>query len=230
MEKPGKENQEYKQNARYFGQSNLIQPIGLALVALAIVLFFSHLGYVSYILMSIALPVGIFLAVIGVSHEGEVTAHLHRAVEDVGPTFEEEQALKGRLSHKVGITVAEGFEYREGLPLKKSRGGTIYSSRYSKALLYPLTDAVCIYARSISLVEEDRREIAEEIPYADIDVFAITTAEDTLTCGKRRFTVKHSTLTVKTHSGKCYTMPIADDVTTAALAEFVEKSAAAARA
>jgi hypothetical protein len=225
MEQPKDKNNEYRQNARYFRQSPLIQPIGLALIAIAIILFFGHFGYVGYIFMSIALPLGIFLAVIGISHEGEVTSHLRRAVEDVGPGFEEEQELKKHLSHKVGVTVAEGFIYREGLPLKKSKGGTIYSSRYAKAVFYPLEDALVLFGRTVSLTEADRSDFTERIPYGSIRTFAITTENATLAHGKRSFTVKRTELTLAYGEDKTLTLPIADDIATAALVEFVQKNA-----
>ncbi len=218
-----KENKELKSNANYFNKGEALKFIGIGLMVLAGIMYFFGWGYISYILMSIGLPLGAVLLVVstfGRSTESDIDAYIKKHTEGVEHKTDDQKKFEKRLYKKIPIQTIEGYDYSEGLMYKKGKSGQVRSSKYCKAVIYPLETGLCICYRKISLVSDEIENNDMEIPYASITVFEMKSEDKNLTVGKNSIRVKETLLMIGNADGTALSLPIKDSIMTE---EFVKK-------
>ncbi len=218
-----KENKEFKSNANYFSKGEVLRFIGIGLIVLAVIMYFFGWGYISYIIMSIGLPLGAVLLVVstfGRSTESDIDNYIKKHTEGVEHKIEDQRKFDKRLSKKLQIQTFEGYDYSEGLMYKKGKNGVVRSSKYCKAVIYPLDTGLCICYRKLSLVSDEVENNDIEIPYASITLFEMKSEEKKLTVGKNYIRVKETLLVLESSDGTSLSLPIKDSIMTE---EYVKK-------
>lgn len=218
-----KENKEFKSNANYFNKGEALKFIGIGLMVLAGIMYFFGWGYISYILMSIGLPLGAVLLVIstfGRSTESDIDAYIKKHTEGVEHKTDDQKKFEKRLHNKIPIQTFEGYDYSEGLMYKKGKNGQVRSSKYCKAVIYPLETGLCICYRKISLVSDEIENNDTEIPYTSITVFEMKSEDKNLTVGKNSIRVKETLLMIGNTDGTVLSLPIKDSIM---IEEYVKK-------
>jgi hypothetical protein len=119
--------------------------------------------------------------------------------------------------------VLKDFEYREGLMLTRSKSNSLRSSEYTKSILYFLTDGLYIVTRTFSLVEDNVRNAALEIPFLTMDKVEIVRETPTLHFGKKTFNTHYAHLVIRYEGDKVLNVPIHDDITADQLAERITR-------
>lgn len=215
----------FKKNVNYFTKSDLMKNLGIGLTALGLFLLVFGWSYVSFILMSVTIPTGLILFLVGISRrtsEKDLDAMIDRATANVAPTPEKSEKLERRAAKKPTSVYAEGYELREGLMLTKAKNGSTRSSEYTKTYLLPLSDALYIISRTISLVEDVKSDRELEIPYSEIASVALEREEKTLSFNKKPFRTRDCRFTVVYHTGERFSVPIQNDILTEQFTEDLQ--------
>lgn len=221
-----------KENINYFKKTDTPKYVGLGLMIVGFAMLWLGWSYISYILMSIFIPAGIVLFLVGSSGragDSDIEAAIKKATEGVEVDLTEDKNYNKRILKHLSPETVEGYEYREGLLLTRAKSGSLRSSEYTKAVIYMLSDALYIPARTISLVSDNVNNRYVEIPYDMIDKVEITHEEANLTYGKKTFRAKIVRLSIEYGDGLVFTTPIHDDITSDALVENIKKMISTAR-
>ena len=220
----------YKKNINYFTKTDLPKHLGIAMLIIGGLLLIWGWGFVSYILMAAFLPGGLALFLVGSSlrtSEKELDDMIRRASADVEENLEENHKLQRRVAKRPAPIVVDGYEIRKGLMLAKSQSGALRSSEYTKAHLIPLSDALHISARTLSLIADQAQDLQIEIPYGQIKQVSLVREEKKLTFQKRIFCAKICRFRVERIEGKPLSFPIRDDILSEQFTEDLQKLVAA---
>ena len=215
-----------KHNANYFKKSDTTKIFGIALVILGFLLFYFGWGWISYILMTASVPVGIVLFIIGSSgraDESVIDTCIESATEGLEVDLAADTKYKNRLEKHVAPEIIEGHEYSDGVMLKYAKSGSLRSSEYTKAIIYTLTDALYIHSKTVSVISGEVKEATVEIPLSSISRFEIDSEEKTLTFMKKSFHVRDFRLVIEYGDGLSLSLPIVSSIASDKLVERVSR-------
>ena len=224
----------YKNNIGYFAKSDDMRTTGLGLLIggfAALCLGFAT-SYILYIIGGPLIIIGAILYVIGAagrSSDEDIKSCIARGCEGMEVDLSEDRAYNKRIMPKTEPEVLKDFEYREGLMLTRSKSNSLRSSEYTKTILYFLTDGLYIVTRTFSLVEDNVRNAALEIPFLATDKVEIVRETPTLHFGKKTFNTHYARLVIRYEDGKVLNVPIHDDITADQLAERITKMVTTAK-
>ena len=126
-----KENKEFKSNANYFQKGETLRWISIGLLVLTALLYFFGMGYISYIIMSVGIPLAALLFVLstfGRSSEADIDAYVKTHTENVGYRTDDPQEIEKRLLKNISVQTAEGYARisitRSSNAMSSKRGGT----------------------------------------------------------------------------------------------------------
>lgn len=220
-----------KQNKNYFTKGDGLKLVGIGLVVLGVLLYFFGMGYWSYVLMLTVTPTGIILFFVGVSgrsSDADMDACIALQMESFAPNPEEDKQYGKRIQKHISPETVEGYEYEDGLMLKKAKDGKIRSSEYTRTVIYQLTDALYLASRRVSLISEEVCDRTVEIPYDAVIAIDVQRENATMQFGKRRLAVKKTYLVV-TYGRETFRAPLQDDTRADHLVEKLNKTVAEAR-
>jgi len=213
-----------KHNVNYFKKRDIVKTIGIVCSAIgAIGILLAYSIYIGYLLAMVFLPIGLITFIIGTniaSSESDIDDDIKKALVGVEKELSEDKAYAKRILKNIPAATAEGYDYEEGLMLRKAKNSSVRSSSYTKAMLYPLTDALLISSRTVSLVSIEAKTEFFEIPYTEISSVELVTEEKELGFGKDIFKVKSSRIVVRHSGGLIFSAPFADTMTSQ---EYVKK-------
>lgn len=213
----------YKQNERYFTEGEGIKILGAALVGLAVAIYFFGWGYLSYILMSVSAPVGVFLFFFGASRrasDADIEHYITLATEGMEAALEDDRVYAKRLDKSFAPISVAGYIYEGDILLAKAKNGTVRSTSYEKSILYVLKDALYITSRRISLIAEGKEDFTREILFSSIESLEILTNEKHLLCEKKPYHIKEIRLCIRLTSGEVLSLPTSEDLI---IDEFIER-------
>ena len=213
----------YKNNENYFSKKYILRPLGAVMGILGFLIYFMAWNYVFYILMSIFIPGGIVLFIIGSvgnSSESDLTDMIEEKTIGLEVRFEEDKYRATRLL-VFGFTPVthEGHVYKDGLMFKKAKSGTLRTSEYTKAIVYPLNDGLYITRRDFSLVEDKVENTVYDIPYEELGAIEIVRERRRFYFNKKSFEAKITEVLIS-RGEETISLPIHDDITAD---EYVEK-------
>ena len=217
----------FKQNINYFKTSDLTKAIGIGLMLLSVALYFFGWGYISYILMSICLPVGALLFILGSgkrSSDSDIDEYVKRITGGLEIDLIEDKDFAKKLDKSFSPMIFEGFEYDEGLMLTKAKSGSVRSSRYTKAVIYVLHNSLYILNRSFSLIEDEIKNSNCELALTDIDRIELVANEKNLTFEKKVFNVKYVRLNIILGGNVYLSLPAPNDINTDQLVDKINSA------
>lgn len=222
----------FKENINYFKKNGNLKLTGIILAAVSAALYFFGWSYVSYIIASIGLPVGLVLFVVGSigrSDESDLDGYVARGIEGAdAPDPEDDRFERRRLSH-LQPQMAKGYEYADGLLFKKDKNGHIRSSLYTAATLYPMKESLCVYGRTLSLIADEKTDIRREIAYKDVEKVSVSEDERWIKNGKSSVRVKDVRLVLMLSDGEILSLPVENGIDVERFAEKVNELANNAR-
>ena len=141
----------YKHNIRYFQNGDGIKTLGAALIIFGAFSFFfissydAVWSYVAYMLSYVEVPVGLFLFYWNTSRQAS-DKDIEEAIEEICSAvkipWEEDKKLSARRRKSIDPLIIRGYEYEEGVMLRKTKNGTLCSSRYIAAEIAVLEDVI----------------------------------------------------------------------------------------
>jgi len=212
----------FKQNLNYFKSSERTKTIGIALMVLSVALYFFGWGYISYILMCISLPAGLFLFFWGSgrrSTDNEIDECIKKLTTGLETALIEDQDFAKKLNKNFSQIAIQSYEFDDGLMFTKSKAGSVRSSRYTKAVIFVLQDSLYILKRSFSLVADDVKDSNYEMSFSDIDGLELSHIEKNLVFEKKTFKVKCVKLNIVCGGETVLSLFAPDDVNTEQMIE-----------
>lgn len=212
----------FKHNINYFKSGEITKIIGIILMALAVPLYFFGWGYISYILMSISLPVGALLFILGTgrrSSDGDIDEYIKRTASGLEIDLIEDKDFAKKLDKSFSPMIFEGYEYDDGLMFTKSKVGSVRSSKYTKSVVYVLHGTLYILKRSFSLVADEIENTNYEFNFTEVDRVELTEIEKNLVYEKKNFRVRFTRLNIVCGDNMILSLPAPNDVSAEKIVE-----------
>ena len=203
-----------KNNINYFKMSDLLAYIGEGCMLIGVPLFIFAPGILFWI-SAIIIPVGAVAFIIGVSvrsNDKDMDLVVKQQTEDLYEDLNENAKYVRRVVQRVPPFTIEGYEYEQGLHLRKAKSGVIRSSKFTKTFVYMLKDGVYVKSRTVSLIGEASKNKSTEISFDLLKSMEIGREEKILTYGKKRFTVKCVRLYFKYINGLTVSIPADNEI------------------
>ena len=217
-----KASKDFKSHVNYFKRSDSLKYIGIVLAVIGVFLYMFGWGYISYIIATVALPIGGVLFIVGSSgraSDSDINEYIAKRTEGIELDLEENPNIKKRLLRQIPIETIEGYEYADGLMVTKAKDGSIRTSEYTKSVLYSLSDALHIASRRISLISDDTHNEDVEILYSDIKDIKLEKSDTKLAFGKSSFKATDVRLIIEYNVDASLSLPAHDN---ASLDNFID--------
>ena len=221
-----KENKKTKTNANYFTKTDNLKIAGIITLIASGVEFLFGMSYIGYIISSVGLVAGVVLFIVGSSgrvSEAEISEYIAKSTDGACAIDAEEKALAKRVRKTPTSLIVEGFVFSSDVMIRKTKKGSLNSSIYSKAVIYPLDNALLIRRRTLLIADEKWVDDSLEIPYADIANLEFAEEIEDITFGKKLFRAKKDYLVIRTKDGNLISVPAQDNVETD---EFIKEISA----
>lgn len=205
---------DYKFNIGYFTKWDGGENLGLGIMAAGLAyLFFAH-GYINRIIGAVIAAIGLGLFFVlgsGKSREKDIREEVDRR-SDIYIDLSDDRHYIIRIPETVKEYVFRGYDFCEGLYLKRMKNGDLCSSRHTAAKVQVLKDAFYVVVRTFSLTSDEEREEIYDIRFDTIESLAIEKEKKTLTSGKNTFEIKDCHLVITYDGGKRLALPKKDDI------------------
>lgn len=217
-----------KLNTNYFTKTDLLLNIGtgMSIIGAIFLLFGNMISFYLYALSWVVLPVGVVLFIIGASRRStdkdiEDCIKYKLQSMDLSPFnlgVNERRIVKGREP-----IIIENYEYENGLHLKISKKGIIFSSKYTKTAIFMLTDALMVITRSVSVVSDEEKNKKFEIPYSAISEVKIVREEKDIDYVDKKFHTVSEKLVIRYNGGYKFATPVHVDINSGDTAKIINK-------
>ncbi len=218
-----------KLNTNYFTKTDLLMNIGLALtfIGLALFIFGRSITFVLYVISWGMLPIGVVLFIIGASRRS-TDKDIEDCIKSKLQTMDYSPFNLGvnerRIVKNREPIIIEDYEYDNGLHLKKSKKGIIFSSKYTKTVLYLLTDALMVITRSISVVSDEEKNKKFEIPYSSISEVKIAREEKDISYLEKSFHTVSEKFVIRYGGGYKFAVPVHVDVNSKSVVDKINRA------
>ena len=220
---------------RYYHQKDIVRPIGMILLPLGLVMLFLRMGFVSYILATVFIPVGLVLFLAGSSKlvsDNDVQELMDRAMLDYDKSVTDMNGYE-RIVLKQPAPV-ELAAYRFGDAAKYFRRGknsTPVSDVYTRTRLFYTKDSLMIVSRTLSISELNVadglgiHDVTETIAFSGIRSAALETHEKkvTVTNTGKPMTVKWTELVIMGHEEELMRIPTKNDMDASGLVDDINR-------
>lgn len=206
-----------KENINYFEKNDTMKFAGIATIVISAILYFFGWSYFSYIIACVGIPAGIVILVLGTvgkSNEEDINNYINKHTQEIKIDVEDNRSIAKRVLKNPAPLIVEGDVYKEGIMIKKTKEGKLRSSLYAKSVIYPLSDALYIVSKTVSVVSEDSESFAVEIPYSSITSFGTKEEKLNITFNKKSYIAKKYELSVEDSNGNIYSVPIENSIST----------------
>lgn len=220
---------------RYYHQKDILRPIGMVLLPLGLVMLFLRMGFMSYILATVFIPVGLVLFLVGSSKlvsENDVQEQIDRALLDYDKSVTDMNGYE-RIVLKQPAPI-EFSSYQFGDKAKYFRLGknsTPVSDVYTRTHLFYTKDSIMVVGRTLSISELNVSEgigitdFSEQIAYAGIKSASLEIHEEQITLtntGKTR-TVKWCELVIQGNTEELLRIPAKNDMDSTGLVDDLNR-------
>ncbi|MBO5939332.1 MAG: hypothetical protein J6Q82_07565 [Clostridia bacterium] len=213
----------YKHNINYFKSGDGIKILGAALAIVGAFVFYFGWSYISYILSCIAIPAGLFLFFWSTgrrSNDQDIEEAIEEICSNVKIDWVENKKLSSRRKKSFDPMVVRGYEYEEGVLLKKTKKGSLCSSRYTVAEIAVLEDALYLTTKRFSLIADECEDQTLEIPFSEIRSIELKEEEKRFPYQKTFLRVTDHRLVVRYGDDNLLSFPVNHDLS---VEHFVER-------
>ncbi len=221
MDSEKKASRHFKGVSNYFNKGDRSKYIGIALISISIILFFVGMGWISYIIMCTAFPIGLAILLIDSLNKFSDT--------DIDEfILKEKQSSQDRINelyqaydikeqgHNV---VVEGYVFDKNALIKQGRDGVIRTTEYVVTHMLLSSKYLIIFENHIDILNAKTTDAQKKISVDDIRDINVLSDLKTFEYKKRTYRVRQSFLTFK-HKGEDVQFIVQDSF---ALDEFLAK-------
>lgn len=216
----------FRNNINYFKKKDSIKGIGAGLLIVGLFwlwLGIGYIGWIAYFFMILSIPSGFIMFILGStlsSNDADMDEYIKKNCEGLELDLEGDKNFSKRILKNKEPNVTGGYEYNgEGLMFRKDKRGTWRSSKYTKSVIYVLSDALYINSRTFSLISDDTENRLLEISYDTVESVEMKNEEHVIVAGKNSFKIKKDRLVIKYGEGMTFSAPMNNDIRSE---EFIE--------
>lgn len=207
-----------KHNINYFKKNETLGLIGLGILVVSI--FFLWIARaiharIFFLISPPAIVAGFVMFIVGNSgrsSEDDIDACIKSASEGLESDFSGDIHYSRLTQKQIEPKYVEGYEFEDGVMIKRAKNGSLRSSKYSKALVYVMTDRLYINKKTISLVSEEVEKTSTEILFDSIRSIGLKGEEKDVVFNKKTFRTKPFNFTVEYGDGEKFVCPAFDNM------------------
>lgn len=216
-----------KMLVNYFVKWDGMGVLGIGIAAVGFLMLWLGFSYMSYILASTLMPIGLIVFLIGSigrASESDLQAERQNAMESIGfKEIEENEGFRfrGRVPKNPEEKQFECYSMRDGLYFKRLKSGELCSSEAIAAKMLILNDSFLIKKKTFSLIDATQNTETYEIFFSSLESISAERESGTVkSINNKSFFAKTCELRIVYDGGKVCSIPAKDDLYTD---EFVEK-------
>lgn len=214
-----------KTNINYFKKNDNLKILGAVLLIVGLFMMWLGRGLISYILMSVFVPAGLIMFIlgsIGRSSDEDIDKYIAEKMQGLEVDLTEDKKYRKRIIEHLPPKTFESYLFSDGVLLRKAKNNSLRSSEYKKNIVYLLSDELYIVSRRLGLVSGEVENTLVELSYNDIKNAQIIREEKTLTYKKNTHKIKTTFISINTDAGETL-LPAPDDVLSDRFAEQIMK-------
>ena len=206
-----------RNNINYFKKRDAMKGIGGGLLIVSLFsLWIGFGGIFTLIFMMLAVPTGFLMFLIGSiisSNENDIDECIVKKCDGLELDLEGDKNFSKRVMKNIAPNVTQGYEYNgEDLMFRKDKKGTWRSSKYTKSIIYVLSDGLCINSRTFSLVSKEVENRLFEVSYDTINSVEMKKEENTIQAGRKSFKINKYRFVLKYGEGITFSVPMNNDI------------------
>lgn len=220
-----------KDGSLYYHQKDILRPIGAVLLPAGLVILYLGWSFVSYILATIAIPVGLVLFIVGSSKhisDNDIKEQIDHAMLDYDKSVTDMNGYERVVLKQPSPVEITAYSFGENARyFKKGKNGTPISDLVTRTHVFYTKDSVIFAGRSLSIAAlnettgEGITDYAEHIPFSKTHSASLELHETavTLTNTGKALTVKWCELVISGEEGELLRIPVQNDMDAASIVE-----------
>lgn len=221
-----------KHNVNYFKKNDNLMLFGGGLLAVSVFCLWIASAVHAFFLYIVAPPcivAGFVLFLIGSSgraSESDMDAHIKKQVEGLEIDFSDDIHYSKKVVKTNEPTYIEGYEFFDGVMIKRTKNSSLRSSLYTKAIVYIMTDRLYINKKTASLISNDVEKSTTEILFDYIKNIELEETKKNIVFNKKTFATKSMKLKIEYGDGNTFLCPIFDNMDSIHFVEKINKAIA----
>lgn len=219
----------FKHNINYFKKNETLGLVGLGILVVSI--FFLWIARaiharIFYFISPPAIVAGFVMFLVGSSgrsSEDDIDSCIRGATEGLETDFSGDIHYSRLMQKQIEPKYIEGYEFEDGVMIKRAKNGSLRSSKYSKALVYVMTDRLYINKKTISLVSDEVEKTSTEILFDKIKSIGLDGGEKDVAFNKKTFRTKPFNFTVEYGDGEKFVCPAPDNMDSVSFVETLNR-------
>ena len=220
---------------RYYHQQDIVRPIGGGVLILGLLLLFLRMGFISYILATVFIPVGLVLFLVGGSKlvsESDVQELVDHAMLDYDKSITNMNGYERIVLKQPAPVEMEAYTFGENAKyFKRGKNSTPVSDVFTRTHLFYTKDSLMIVGRTLCISELNEAEgkgitdVSEQISIAGIKSASLDVHETTVTLTNtgKPVTVKWCELVIMGHSEELMRIPTKNDMDASGLVDDLNR-------
>jgi hypothetical protein len=220
---------------RYYHQQDIIRPIGGGVLIVGLLLLFLRMGFISYILATVFIPVGLVLFLVGGSKlvsESDVQELVDHAMLDYDKSITNMNGYERIVLKQPAPVEMEAYTFGENAKyFKRGKNSTPVSDVFTRTHLFYTKDSLMIVGRTLCISELNEAEgkgitdVSEQISIAGIKSASLDVHETTVTLTNtgKPVTVKWCELVIMGHSEELMRIPTKNDMDASGLVDDLNR-------
>jgi hypothetical protein len=220
---------------RYYHQQDIVRPIGGGVLIVGLLLLFLRMGFISYILATVFIPVGLVLFLVGGSKlvsESDVQELVDHAMLDYDKSITNMNGYERIVLKQPAPVEMEAYTFGENAKyFKRGKNSTPVSDVFTRTHLFYTKDSLMIVGRTLCISELNEAEgkgitdVSEQISLAGIKSASLDVHETTVTLTNtgKPVTVKWCELVIMGHSEELMRIPTKNDMDASGLVDDLNR-------
>ena len=189
----------FKGVSNYFNKGDRSKYVGIGLISISIMLFFVGMGWISYIIMCTAFPIGLAILLIDSLNKFSDTDIDEFIVKEKQSSQDRINELFQAYDIKTEnhYVVVEGYVFDKNALIKQGRDGAIRTTEYVVSHMILSRKHLIIFERRIDILNARTTDVEQKFNIDDISNIKVVSDRKTFEYKKRTYRVRHSFLIFK---------------------------------
>lgn len=221
--------------SRYYYQKDIVRPIGMVLLPIGLVMLFLRMGFLSYMMATVLIPVGLVLFLFGgakLVSDNDMAELMDHGMLDYDKSVTDNLNYDRVILKQPAPVELSSYQYGDKAKyFKRAKNGTTVSDVYTRTHLFHTKDSIMIVSRTLSMSElnvADGRgitDVSETIAFSGIKSAFLDehTTTVTLTNTGTSTTVKWCELVLLGHNEELMRIPTKNDMDAASLVDDINR-------
>ena len=220
---------------RYYHQKDIVRPIGMVLLPVGLVMLFLRMGFISYILATVFIPVGLVLFLVGgakLVSDNDVIEQIDHAMLDYDKSVTDMNGYERIVLKQPAPVELTSYQFGDKAKyFKRGKNSTPISDVYTRTHLFFTKDSILVVGRTLTISELNEAEgkgiadVSEQLAFAGIKSASLEVHETKviLTNTGKPLTVKWCELVIMGHSEELMRIPTKNDMDASGLVDDINR-------